>query len=417
MPNYDEIIKQSQENIKRLNNKLVEFDNLYKYIIDLTSQPEVYDNKFKEIIKLTEKYTNILGASSKKYIDSTDTLLSAKITELGEKSSALQKEITRLADTDIADLFNSLQNAFIAESKRSLNKELSKFENHSDQSFTKFKDTYSNVIVELQLKISELQKEISRLEKIDFTDLFNNLKNTFLTQSKSSIESELNKFENNTTKLLKKNDSLHSKFISNLEHKTDELQKEITRLTETDITNLFNDLKKAFIEQASKDLSVELNKIDEKTEVLQTVIEGIQKEATRLEEIDLEKHFVKHQKTLSEIFGAVNSINTVLSGITQTLTGITQGIGNLQNSYDEKHKESKQQIESYGSQISSLLTNQSSEIKKTTDILNVEVEIIKEQNRNLKKESKTMRIIQIIEIAVILSAIIYTVLSKFSYFI
>jgi hypothetical protein len=343
MPNYEEIIQQSQKNIRALSHKLIELDNFQENIEKLIKQPEILEDKFKQITKLASDYTNTLGFSTKKYIEITDNLLSAKLVDLDKKTSALQKEITRLVDTDIADLFNGLQNAF-------------------------------------------------------------------LSQSKDSIESGLNQFENNTTKLLEKHDGLHAKLILDIKSKTDELHKEITRLTETDITNLFNDLKKAFIEQASKDLSVELNKIDEKTEVLQTVIEGIQKEATRLEEIDLEKHFVKHQKTLSEIFGAVNSINTVLSGITQTLTGITQGIGNLQNSYDEKHKESKQQIESYGSQISSLLTNQSSEIKKTTDILNVEVEIIKEQNRNLKKESKTMRIIQIVEIVIILSFITYTII-------
>ena len=344
MPNYEEIIQQSQKNIRALSHKLIELDNFHENIEKLIKQPEILEDKFKQITKLATDYTNTLGSSTKKYIEITDNLLSTKLNELSKKTNALRKEISRLEDTD-------------------------------------------------------------------FEDLFNDLKNTFLTQSKDSIESELDKFETNATKFLKKHDGLHSKLIIDLKSKTDELRREITRLTETDITNLFNDLKKSFIEQVSKDLSVELDKIDGKTKFLQTVIEDIQKEAVRLEGIDLEKHFVNHQKILSEIFGAVNSINTVLSGITQTLTGITQGISTNQNSIDEKHKESAQQINSFSSLVLKHLTAQDLKTKNHIELLNSELEIIKQQNNNLRKETRMVRIIQIIEIVAVLSATAYILLS------
>jgi hypothetical protein len=58
----------------------------------------------------------------------------------------------------------------------------------------------------------------------------------------------------------------------------------------------------------------------EKSKVLETKIGELKKQIQRLERIDLEKHFDKLQKTLSENSGAINTINLYLTNITQTLT-------------------------------------------------------------------------------------------------
>jgi len=58
----------------------------------------------------------------------------------------------------------------------------------------------------------------------------------------------------------------------------------------------------------------------EKSKVLQTKIDELKKQIQRLERIDLEKHFDKLQKTVSENSEAINTINLNLTNITQTLT-------------------------------------------------------------------------------------------------
>jgi peptidoglycan hydrolase CwlO-like protein len=57
----------------------------------------------------------------------------------------------------------------------------------------------------------------------------------------------------------------------------------------------------------------------EKIKDMQTKIDELMKQIQRLERIDLEKHFDKLQKTLSENSGAINAINLYLTNITQTL--------------------------------------------------------------------------------------------------
>ena len=58
----------------------------------------------------------------------------------------------------------------------------------------------------------------------------------------------------------------------------------------------------------------------EKSKDLETKIDELMKQIHRLERIDLEKHFDKLQKTVSENSGAINTINLYLTNITQTLT-------------------------------------------------------------------------------------------------
>jgi chromosome segregation ATPase len=213
MPNYEEVIQQSQENIKSLSEKLKDLDKLHQDIKELIKQPEIFDTKYQQIVKLSEEYTNTLGAATKKYLDGNNTLFKANLNELSNKTKDLQKEISRLVNTDF--------------------------------------------------------------------------------------------------------------------------------------TKLFQDLQKSFIDQTRKDLAIELKKFDDKSTDLQAKIDDLRKQVERLERIDLEKHFDKLQKTLSEIFGAINAINLTLTNIVQTLTGIVQTLGNIQTTLDTNHKEAKQLINNF----------------------------------------------------------------------
>jgi ABC-type transporter Mla subunit MlaD len=275
MPNYEEVIQQSQANIKSLSEKLKDLDKLHQDIKELIKQPEIFDTKYQQIVKLSEEYTITLGAATKKYLDGNNTFFTANLNELSNKTKDLQKEISRLVNTDF--------------------------------------------------------------------------------------------------------------------------------------TKLFQDLQKSFIDQTRKDLVIELKKFDDKSTDLQTKIDELRKQVERLEKIDLEKHFDKLQKTLSEIFGAINAINLTLTNIVQTLTGVVQTLGNIQTTLDTNHKDAKQLINSFSESTEKHLNDIDKQATKNVELLENKIISLSKQNELLEKEVKTNRIIQMVGFVIVISILIYLI--------
>lgn len=277
MPDYEEIIKQSQANVESLSEKLKDLDKLHQEIKALKEAakgiPEIFNKKFQELVKLSEDYTNTLGAATKNYLDGNNTLFTTKLSELSSKIKEFEKEITRLVNTDFA--------------------------------------------------------------------------------------------------------------------------------------KLFKDLQKVFIDQTRADLATELKRFEEKSKDLQTKIDELKKQIERLENIDLEKHFDKLQKTLADIFGAINAINLTLTNIIQTLTGIVQSLGTIQTTLDTNHKEAKQLLTSFSETTEKHLTNQDNQAKNNVELLDSKIKSVSEQNELLRKEVKTNRIIQLVGLTIILIILIY----------
>ena len=277
MPNYEEIIKQSQANVKSLSEKLNDLDKLYLEIKALKEAAEVipvtFDNKFQEIVKMSETYTNTLGLSTKNYLDGNNILFITKLNEFSTKIKEFEEEVTRIKNTD----FNQL----------------------------------------------------------------------------------------------------------------------------------FKDLQKIFIDQTRDDLEKELKRFEEKSVNLQTKIDDLRTQTERLEKVDLDKHFDKLQKTLSEIFGAVNAINSTLTNFIQTLTGIVQTLGTIQTSLDTHHNETKQLVNNFSGATEKHLAEQDKQASKNFELLENKVKSLTEQNELLKKEVKINRIIQIVGLIIIITVLIY----------
>ena len=160
MPNYEEVIQQSQANIKSLSEKLKDLDKLHQDIKKLIEQPKIFDTKYQEIVMLAEEYTNSLGAATKTYLDGKNILFVARLNEISNKTKDLQKEITRLVNTDFTKLFQDLQKSFIDQTRKDLAVELKKFDDKS---------------TDLQTKIDDLRKQVERLERIDLEKHFDKL--------------------------------------------------------------------------------------------------------------------------------------------------------------------------------------------------------------------------------------------------
>lgn len=266
MANYEDIIKQSQENINALKEKLNSLDDLYKEIEELSEMPKKYNIRFSEITTLTENYTNSLGLSTKKYIDGNNTILI--------------------------------------------------------NNFKKF------------------QKEVSRLEDVDLPLLFKELQIEFISKTRADIE-------------------------------------------------------------------VELKRISSATNIIETHINNLKNEIQRLESIDLEGNFDKLQKTLSDIFGAINNINLTLTELTKNQSNILQNISDNGNRIDLNHKENNQLIESTKNEIVTNLISIEQEAKLNVNLLESKIQKLEEKNEVLIKDVKLNRIFQFIGIAVSLSVLIY----------
>ncbi len=324
MPNYDEIIQKSQENVNVLSQKLKALDKLYQ---DTIALPTVFDTKFEAIAKTVSNFVRLFNESTNKYVEVNNSLLTSRMSQFSEKLTTFNREIVRLSNIDLTKQFTNSQLAFIAQTRKDLKVELDKFEEKSD---------------DLQLKINSLNSEIERL-------------------------------------------------------------------VGTDLTNQFNDLQTAFIAQTRKDLKQELDKFEEKSDDLQAKNEALEIQVDRLTKVDLDKGFDKLQKTLSDIFGSVNAINQTLTVITQNFTGIAQTLGTLQASIDTHHKETIQTLSAFSESTAQHLIDQDKEAKNNYESLDSRINLLSEQNELIRKEIKTNRVIQLVGFALTVAILVYIV--------
>jgi ABC-type transporter Mla subunit MlaD len=192
---------------------------------------------------------------------------------------------------------------------------------------------------------------------------------------------------------------------------SEEFKIEINRLIKTDFYKLFEDLQTIFIEKSRKDLAIELDRLEEKSKNIQIKIDYLDQIIKRLEAIDLEKHFDKLQKTLSEIFGAINTINLTLTNIVQTLPGIFQSLATLQTTIDTNHNQIRQLLKGYNQGIEGHLTEQDIQATKKFELLELKINSVLDQNNLIRKEVKISRIIQIIGLTVIILILLYVAIN------
>ena len=274
---------------------------------------------------------------------------------------------------------------------------------------------YEELIESSYNELETLKSEVTQLENIRknieiligsnnelpplFLELYSNLKE--LSESYTSGINDV------TRKYLTDANKVFVERISELQSKIDEISIQVERISNVDFAGLFNDLQKDFIDKTSADLAIELKKFDEKSKDLQTKVDDLKKQIERIENIDFDKHFDRLQKTLSEIFGAVNAINLTLTNFTQTLTGIVQTLGNIQTTLDTHHKETKQLVTNFSESTENHLAEQDKQFTKHFELLESKLKSVSEQNELLKKEIKTNRIIQIAGLTIILIFLIY----------
>lgn len=232
------------------------------------------------------------------------------------------------------------------------------------------KDKQIELIESSFIELEKLKKEVTRLEE---------------------IRKEIEDLKNSNTELPIIFQKEFDKAIADFQNKFEQIK----ALSES-YTKALGISTKNYLDGNNTLFTTKLNEFSLQIEMFKIEIGGFVSQIERLEKIDLEKHFDKLQKTLSEIFGAINAINLTLTAITQMLNNIVQSLGAIQNTIESNHKTTLNH-----------LNDQDSEAKRNTELLESKIKLIAEQNDLLKKEIKTNRIIQVVGLTIILIILIY----------
>jgi hypothetical protein len=234
--------------------------------------------------------------------------------------------------------------------------------------------------------LRESQENVKKLnEKLkDIESLHNEIKESVSLSLKNPVLfKELAEKLNNSAELyLTGNNTIFDQKIVEISTKINELGSEITRLVEVDFIALFKNLETKFLENSKVEIGKELNKIDEKASSLQSKIDDLGKEITRLSKIDLEEHFNKHQNKLSEVFNGVNSINGILLTALQNLNKIIIKFGDIEEILSKNQKEVKKSFDLVNENQENNKKDLLGKIEETETRLNS----IISQNEQLKKE-------------------------------
>ncbi len=257
--NTEEILRESQENVKKLNEKLKDIESLHNEIKESVSLSLKNPILFKE---LAEK----LNDSAELYLTGKNTIFDEKIVEISSKITELGSEITRLVEVDFNDLFKDLETKFLENSKLEIGKELKKFDEKANN---------------IQNKIDDLGKEITRLSKIDLEEHFNKHQNKLseVFISVNGINGILTTISQNINKIIQNFGDIEqtlSKNFNKIIQNFGDIEQTLSK-NQKEIKKGFDDVKENQ-EKAINDLLNKIKESDTKLDVIVSQNELLKKE-------------------------------------------------------------------------------------------------------------------------------------------
>ena len=136
-----------------------------------------------------------------------------------------------------------------------------------------------------------------------------------------------------------------------LQEKIIDLNNRIAQIDQIDFRKRFENANSEFFQNLEKVSRDKIDQFDIVKDDLNSITENFKSEVERLQSIDLENHFNKHDKRLSDIFGGVNNINSsllIISNQTQLfqdkISGLDQKLQIIEKNISENEKNFKGQV-------------------------------------------------------------------------
>ena len=208
-------------------------------------------------------------------------------------------------------------------------------------------DTLKEQILEFNSKINDLQQRIEQIDKIDFKEKFENANEQFYNNVTEQVTEKINLFD-------KARESYENSYASFLDKLNISIEQKI---------HLFGELKSG----------------------LDTTHQKLEGEVGRIHKVDLEEHFNKHDKRLSEIFGATNNINFSLLAISNQTVIFQEKLFSLEQKVGEVNKNI--------TDLQSIIINDMKAVKSSQDLM-------------FKKQDSNYKILLILVLAAILSTVV-----------
>ena len=130
-----------------------------------------------------------------------------------------------------------------------------------------------------------------------------------------------------------------------LQEKIIDLNNRIAQIDEIDFRKRFENANSDYFQNLERITSEKIGQFDNVKNNLSTTGQHFTGEVERLKTVDLEEHFNKHDKRLSDIFGAVNNVNTSLLNISnqtmlfqEKLSTVDQKLQSLENKLLEQER-------------------------------------------------------------------------------
>ena len=208
-------------------------------------------------------------------------------------------------------------------------------------------DTLKEQILEFNSKINDLQQRIEQIDKIDFKEKFENANEQFYNNVTEQVTEKINLFD-------KARES-------------------------------YEDLYTGFLDKLNVNLEQKMRLLGELKSGLDTTHQKLEGEVERIHKVDLEEHFNKHDKRLSEIFGATNNVNSSLLAISNQTVIFQEKLFSLEQKVGEVNKNI--------TDLQSIIINDMKAVKSSQDLM-------------FKKQDSNYKILLILVLAAILSTVI-----------
>ncbi|MFT7158262.1 MAG: putative nucleic acid-binding Zn-ribbon protein [Parvicella sp.] len=183
-------------------------------------------------------------------------------------------------------------------------------------------------------EFDEVAKRISNTEKLsaDIPVQFEKKFIEIVNQSQkyvSMLQRVVSKYVETSSLALDKNWERQSSL-------NDDLQKSVANLDEINLEARFDVLYKSFVANSKSGFDAELEKLDQRSIELKNLKNQFTSEVNRLEKVDLDKGFSQLQKTLSDLFSSLSTINLNLTKITSVQNDQSRRLNNITDSIDTK---------------------------------------------------------------------------------